>query len=104
MRWAIITALGRGGGAVVERGVGNIHAGELSHLGLELEQHLQRALGDFGLVRGVGGQKLRALDEVIHRGRHMVSIGPGAAEEGPRPRRPITSGKLEQIALDLHLS
>ena len=68
------------------RGVGDRHAGQRRHLGLELEQGLQRALGDLRLVGRVAGQELRPLDDVVDAGRHMVAIGPGAAEE--RPGRP----------------
>ena len=49
--------LGGGGGAVVHGGVGDIHAGEGRDLRLELEQVLQRALGDLGLVRRVRRKK-----------------------------------------------
>ena len=42
------------GRAVVHRGVGDVAAEQPRDLGLELEQHLQRALGDLGLVGRVG--------------------------------------------------
>ena len=48
---------GRGGRAVVKRGVGDVHPRQLCDQGLELEHRLQGALGDFGLVRSVGGEK-----------------------------------------------
>ena len=51
-------------GAVIHRGVRHIHAGQQRHLGLELEEILQRALRHLRLVRRVGGQKLAALDQV----------------------------------------
>ena len=47
--------LGAGGGAVVHRGVRHLHGGDQRDLGLELEQGLQRALGNLGLVRRVRG-------------------------------------------------
>jgi hypothetical protein len=50
-------------------------------LGLEFEQHLQRALRDFRLIGRVGGQELAALDQVIDAGRDMVAIGPCPQEE-----------------------
>ena len=62
-------------------------AGEVGDLGLELEQVLQRALGDLRLIGRVGGQELGALDEVIDARRHMVAVGAGADEERHRTRR-----------------
>ena len=53
------------GRAVVHRGIGNVAAEQSRHLRLEFEQHLQRALRDFGLVGRVGGQEFAALDEVV---------------------------------------
>ena len=67
-----------GRGTLVEGRVGNRQAGELRHRGLELEHHLQAALGDLGLVRGVRRQELRpARDRIDDRG-HVVVIHPGA--------------------------
>ena len=71
-----------GGRAVVHRGVGDVAAVEPRDLGLELEQALERALGDFGLIGRVAGQELAALDQVIDAGRDMVAIGAAADEEG----------------------
>ena len=53
-------------------------------LGLELEQVLQRALRDLGLVRRVGGQELAALDHVVDGRGHVMAIGAGADEERRR--------------------
>ncbi len=58
-------------------------------LGLEFEEILQRALRDLGLVRRVGGEEFRALDQVIDARRHMVPIGAGADEERHRSGRHI---------------
>ncbi len=79
-RFAISDGFGGRGGAVIHRGIGHIHAGQQGHLGLELEQILQRALRHFRLVGRVGGEELAALDQVIDRGRDMVPIGAGAQE------------------------
>ena len=70
-----------GGRAVVHRGIGDIGAEQPRDLGLELEQHLQRALRDLGLVGRVGGQELAALDQMIDAGGNMVAIGARAEEE-----------------------
>jgi hypothetical protein len=45
--------LGGGGRAVIHGGIRHLHAGQHGHLGLEFEQVLQRALGDFRLIRRV---------------------------------------------------
>ena len=79
--------LGAGGRAVVHRGVRHLHAGEQRHLGLELEQVLQRALGDLRLIGRVGGEELAALDQVIDGRRHVVAVGAGADEERHRAGR-----------------
>ncbi len=67
--------------AVVHGGVGDLHAGQHRDLRLELVEILQRALRDFRLIGRVGGQELRALDQVIDSGRHVVLVGARANEE-----------------------
>ena len=47
--------LGRGGGLIQQRGVGDLHAGQFADHGLEVQQRLQPALGDLGLIGRVGG-------------------------------------------------
>ena len=75
--------------AVVHGGVGHLHGRQHRHLRLELEQVLQRALRDLGLVGRVGGQEFRALDQVIHRRRHVMLVGAGADEERHRSGRHV---------------
>ena len=96
--------LGRGGRAVIHGGVGDLHAGEQAHLGLELEQVLQRALGDFRLVGRVGGKELAALDQVVHGGRDVVAVAAGPAEEGARARRPVPRREAGEPPFDLELA
>ena len=95
---------GGGGGTVIERGVGHLHAGQQRHLGLELEQILQRALGDFRLVGRVAGEEFRALDQVIHRAGHMVLVGARTAEEWGGPGGGVLRRHLRQRALHFHLA
>jgi hypothetical protein len=71
---------------------------------VELEDGLQRALGDLGLVGGVAGQKLRPLDQVVHRRRDVVAIGARAAEEGDRAGGRVPGGQRRQRALHLQLA
>jgi hypothetical protein len=68
-------------GAVIHRGVGDLHAEKMGDLGLELEQHLQGALRHLRLVGRVGCKPLGPLDQVIDRGGHVVAIGTGTDEE-----------------------
>ena len=56
--------LGGGSGLVKEGGVGNVHAGEVSDHGLEVEKRLKPALGDLGLIRSVLGVPSRVLHDV----------------------------------------
>jgi hypothetical protein len=46
---------GRRGGFVEQGGIGQFQPGEIDHHLLEVEQSLQAALGDLGLVGRVGG-------------------------------------------------
>ena len=71
---------GHGGGAVVHRSVGHVHAGELADHGLEFEDGGERALRDLRLVGRVGRQKLAARDHRIHQHRAVVVIDAGAQE------------------------
>ena len=73
--------LGGRGRAVIHGGVGDLHAGQVGDLGLELEEVLQRALRNLGLVGRVAGEELGALDQVIDARRHVMAIGAGADEE-----------------------
>ena len=96
--------LGTRGGAVIERGVGDLHAGQQRHLGLELEQILQGPLRHLGLVWGVGGQEFAALDQMIDRGRHMMVVRPTADKERSRAGGEILRGHPRNRPLDLDLA
>ena len=75
-------AFGGRGGTVVHGSIRNFHASEFADHGLEFEDRLQRALGNFRLIWRVGGQKLAARDERIDDDRPVVRIGAGAEETG----------------------
>ena len=80
-----------GGGALVEhRGVRDLHPGEIAHHRLEVEQRLEPALADLGLVRRVGRVPGRVLEDVAEddarrvgavvalpdqRGEDLVAVG-----------------------------
>ena len=74
--------LGHGGAAVVEAGVGDVHAGELGDQGLVFEDGLEGALAGLGLVGGVGGVEFAAGGEVIDDGGDEVVVSACAEEAG----------------------
>ena len=76
-----VDGFGRGGRAIVVRGVGDFHAGQGGHQRLVFEDGLQRALRDFGLVGSVGGVELAAAQDVVDHGGDVVVVG-ARAEEG----------------------
>jgi hypothetical protein len=73
--------LGRAGRAVIERGVGDVQPGELADERLVLEDDLERALADLGLVGRVRADELAPRAQVIDDRRDEVVVGP-SAEEG----------------------
>ena len=60
--------------AVVHRSIRHFLAGQLAHQRLKFEDRLQRSLGDFRLIRRVGGEEFAALDQRIshHRAQMLV--------------------------------
>ena len=60
--------------------------------GLELEDGLQRALGQLGLVGRVGGVELAAEQELVDRRRDVVRVGAGAEER--HRRDPVLAADL----------
>jgi len=92
--------LGQRRGAVVERGVGDIHRRQPGDHGLKLIHQLQRALACLRLIRGVGGVELATGDDLPHRRRDVMLIGTGADEA---ERLPIFGGALLHQPCDGHL-
>ena len=70
--------LGGGGGLVEQRGVGELQAGQVDDHRLEVEQRLEPALADLGLVGRVGGVPARVLQHVAldHRRRDACRSSP----------------------------
>ena len=66
--------------AVVDRRVGNVHAGQGSHHRLVFVDELQRALAGLGLIRRVGGHELAASGDVPNGGGNVVVVAAGAQE------------------------
>jgi hypothetical protein len=89
-----------GGGTVVHRRIGDVAAEQARDLRLEFEEHLQRALRDFRLVRRVAGQELAALNDMVDAGRHMMAIGAAAQEEGHVARDHILFRQSPHVPFD----
>ncbi len=65
-------------GAVVQRGVGHLELGEAGHQSLELEDDLEGALRNLGLVRCVGGEELRPRQHRVDDRGLDVAVDAGA--------------------------
>ncbi len=83
--------------ALVERRVRDGQAGQLADRGLVLEHHLQRALGDLGLVGRVRRQGLRARRDRVHDRRHVVVVHPGAEERDLVVGGDVARGERAQV-------
>ena len=78
--------LGRGGGLVEHRGIGDRHAREVAHHGLEVEQGLHAALRDLGLVGRVGRVPGRVLQDVAQDHARRVGAVVALPDEVARDR------------------
>ncbi|MNW55436.1 hypothetical protein D3C74_330940 [compost metagenome] len=63
-----------GGRAIVHTGIGDLHAGQLTDIGLEFEDCLQLSLADLRLVRRVCRIEFRAGNDMINDNGDMVVI------------------------------
>ena len=90
--------LGRSGGLVEQGRVRDVHAGEVADHRLEVEQDLEPALGDLGLVGRVGRVPGGVLQDVAldDRGRD----GPVVAEPEVRPQGPVAARERLQLPED----
>ena len=86
--------LGGGGGLVEQRGVGQLHAGEVGHHLLEVEHGLEAALADLGLVGRVGGVPARVLQDVAQD--HRRGVGAVVAHADQRGGRAVALGQGAQ--------
>ena len=94
--------LGGGGGAVVDGGVGDLHARQGANHGLILKNRLQNALADLRLIGGVGGDQLLAADDALHHGGDEVAVCPRAPEDGAVD--PVLGGHGLQGPADLQFT
>ena len=95
---------GAGGRAIIHGGVRHIHGGEFGHLGLEFEERLERALGYFRLIGGVGGEKFRALDDHVDRRRDVVLVGAAADEKRSIRGGGVLCGQPREVPFHSELS
>ncbi len=99
--------LGGGGRLVEQRGVGDVEPGQVADAGLEVEQGLEPALADLGLVGRIGRVPGRVLEDVAldrrrhrgavialadQRGQELVLVGGGAQ---PLDRTALRQGGTE---------
>src|SRR5690348_10156880 len=73
---------GSGRGTVVHGSVGDFLASELAHQALKLEDGLQSALRDFGLIGSVGSEKFAALDDGVGDDGAKMIVNPRTKETG----------------------
>ncbi len=96
--------LGGAGGPVIVAGVAHFHAAEVGDHGLIFVDGLQRALGHFGLIGGVGRVEFAPAEDIVHGAGDVVEIGPGAEETGVVVQVLVALGQLLQTAQHLHLA
>ena len=73
--------LSRGSRLVEQRGVGDLHAGEITDHRLEGQDRFHSALGDLGLIGRVGGVPGRVLEHVSLDHRRRVGAVVALADE-----------------------
>ena len=92
------------GRTVVHRGVCDFHSGQGGHLGLELEQDLQRPLGNLGLIGRVAGQEFGTLDEMVDGRRDVAPIRARAEKKRSRSGGEAAIGDRRHRPLDRHFA
>ena len=90
------------GGAVVDGGVGGVHAGEGADHGLVLKDGLEHPLGELGLVGGVGGEEGLLAGDALDDGGDVVLVGARPPEHRGEYR--ILGGDALQDPPDLQLA
>ena len=88
--------------AVVMGRVAHVHARKGANQALVLENSLERPLGNFRLVRGIGRVELTAAKQHIHSRRDVVVISPGTQETEHILGCAIGSGNGFKLIAGLH--
>jgi hypothetical protein len=94
---------GDGAWALVHRRVGERKPGQLADRGLIFEHRLQPALRYLGLIRRVGRQVLRALDDRVDQRRDVVVIHARAEERDLVLGGHVLAGERAQLSEHLLL-
>ena len=79
---AMVMASAAGRALVEQGGVGDLHAGEVHHHGLEVQERLHAPLRDLRLVGGVGRVPARILQDVAEDDRGRVAVRIAHADHG----------------------
>src|SRR3546814_3226441 len=66
--------------------------------------HLQRALRNLRLIRGIGGKELATLNQMIDAGGHMVPIRARSQEERHIAGRHVPACQGRHLPLNRHLA
>ena len=88
---------------IIHRGIANIHARQFSHHRLIFKDVVQRTLRDLCLIGCVAGQKLRALDDVLHHRGSIMVVDACTSKDGQRTTDSIVRHRVEQVT-NLHLA
>jgi hypothetical protein len=93
--------LGRGGGFVEQRGVGDVEPGEVRDQRLEIEQRLEPALADLRLIGRIGGIPGGVLQDVALDRTRFLSAVSRIRSIAPRSdsARPKSSGVFWRISV-----
>jgi len=86
------------------RGVRRVHRGEAGDHRLVLEDRLQRALADLGLVGSVGGVELASREDVPHGSGYVPVIDAASEETGHLRGGAVSRGEGAQPGGDLGLA
>ncbi len=95
--------VGSDGRAVVTGRVRDVHPGQLADRRLILEDRLEHALAQLGLVRRVRRQELAALEHRVDDGRNVVVVDPGSEERELLRRVDVARCQLLQVPDELGL-
>ena len=98
-----VAGVGGDGRPVVAGRVRDVHPGQLADRRLILEDRLEDALGELGLVGRVRGQELAALQDDVDDRRHVVVVDPGPEKRELLRRVDVPGRQLLEVADELGL-
>src|SRR3990167_2390469 len=89
-------------GAVVHRGIGDLHAEEFTDHRLKFKNDLKSPLRNFWLIGGIGSQKFGASDQFSHSRRNIVSVNTSAQKRTASGEWVIFSRDLFEMTKECH--